>query len=327
MRIQKLFIGFIVAVTLCTMYGAQANAQEYITTEPELCSTNHAEGVNPYYDFEFLGSRKKLSFTPGEQEEFILYIKNTGTLPLFSDESGCTFKPIARLGTARERDRQSVLFDYTKGWQSPNRLRLDQARIDPGEKGSFTFIATIPEEKGVYREYFDLVLEGKKWMNKDFAINVDVGEYTDENREFLQYIQESRKVNRDELKGEKSIEVVIAQQRMYLKVGDIVIREFPISTGTWRTPTPYGNTTVFHKQDVRVAAKWPHYIMPKWMSFRAGGYGIHALPSIAYDNGYYWTEALNHIGTRRSHGCIRLLPKDAEFAYEFADIGTPVRVR
>ncbi len=327
MRIQKLLIWLIGVITLCSSYGATTYAQEYITTESDICTIEHEEGANPYYDFEFLGSRKKLSFTPGEQTKFTLYIENTGTIPLFSDESGCRFRPIARLGTTRERDRQSALFDYTKGWQSPNRIRLDQARLDPGEKGSFTFIASIPEEKGIYREYFDLVLEGKKWMNKDFAINVDVGEYVGENREFLQYIQESRKVNREELYGEKSIEVVIARQRMYLKVGDIVIKEFPVSTGTWRTPTPYGHATIFHKQDVRVAAKWPHYIMPKWMSFRAGGYGIHALPSIAYDNGYYWTEALNHIGTRRSHGCIRLLPQDAEFAYEFADIGTPVWVR
>jgi lipoprotein-anchoring transpeptidase ErfK/SrfK len=113
---------------------------------------------------------------------------------------------------------------------------------------------------------------------------------------------------------------------MYLKVGDIVIREFPISTGTWRTPTPYGNTQIYYKQEVRVGAKWPHYIMPKWMNFRHGGYGIHALPSIQYGNGWFWREALNHIGTRRSHGCIRLLPADAEFAYEWTPVGTAVWV-
>ena len=66
--------------------------------------------------------------------------------------------------------------------------------------------------------------------------------------------------------------------------------------------------------------------MPNWMTFRANGYGIHALPSISYDNGRYWHEALNHIGTRRSHGCIRLLPQDAKYAYGFADIGTKVVV-
>jgi len=66
--------------------------------------------------------------------------------------------------------------------------------------------------------------------------------------------------------------------------------------------------------------------MPKWMMFRKGGYGIHALPSLANDRGVFWREALSHIGSPRSHGCIRLLPKDAEFAYNFADVGTTVTV-
>lgn len=324
---KKLLASLILVITLSTANAQSIFAQSYQTEQPDICNTQHEEGIDPSYDFEFLGTRKKLNFEPGEEAEIIVYIENTGTIPLFSDESGCTFRPIARLGTAKDRDRESALFQHADGWQSPNRIRMDQERVDPGEKGSFTFTAKMPAEEGIYVEYFDLVLEGKQWMNREFAINFDVGEYAVENRDYLQYVDTSRRVTKDDLNGEKSIEVVIATQRMYLKIGDIVIKEFPVSTGKWSTPTPYGHTQILFKQEVRVAAKWPHYIMPKWMSFRAGGYGIHALPSIAYDNGYYWTEALNHIGTRRSHGCIRLLPWDAEFAYNFAEVGTPVWVR
>lgn len=324
---KKYIIYGALTTAIFSLFASSAFAQSFSTTEPDLCQTQLDNGVSPKYDFEFLGSRKKLNFEKGEQAEIIVYIQNTGTLPMFSDESGCTFRPIARLGTARDRDRDSALFAKLDGWQSPNRIRLDQQRLNPGEKGSFTFTAQIPQEDGIYREYFDLVLEGKQWMNKEFAINFDVGEFISENRDYLLYVNNSRRVSQEDLNGEKSIEVVIASQKMYLKVGNITIREFPVSTGTYKTPTPYGTTKILNKQEVRVSGAWPHYIMPKWMGFRAGGYGIHALPSIRYDNGYYWREALNHIGTRRSHGCIRLLPQDAEFAYNFAEVGTSVLVR
>lgn len=324
---KNLFAGLLLTIFAFSLSVSGVSAQSYATAQPDICNTQYDDGTNPYYDFEYLGAKRKLNFTPGEKAEIVLYIENTGTLPLFSDESGCSFRPIARLGTARERDRESILFEESDGWQSPNRIRLDQARLDPGERGSFTFTAQMPSEEGIYREYFDLVLEGKQWMNKEFAVNFDVGEYVATNRDYLEYVDTSRRVTKKDLNGQKSIEVVIATQRMQLKVGDIVIRDFPVSTGKYSTPTPYGHTQILNKQEVRVSGAWPHYIMPKWMGFRAGGYGIHALPSLSFDNGYFWTEALNHIGTRRSHGCIRLLPWDAEFAYNFAEVGTPVWVR
>ncbi|MCD6110042.1 L,D-transpeptidase [bacterium] len=325
---KKFFVYGLLASTLSFLFANATFAQNYVTPEPDYCLNQYNESTNPYYDFEFLGSKRKLNFKKGEKAEVTIYIKNTGSLPMFSDESECTkFRPITRLGTARERDRSSILFGHLPGWQSPNRIRLDQKRLNPGEKGSFTFVAQMPQEEGIYREYFDVVLEGKQWINKDFAINFDIGEYTSENRDYLKYINTSKRVSKEDLNGEKLIEVTIATQKMRLKVGDIVIREFPVSTGTYSHPTPRGHTRIILKQQVRVAGKWPHYIMPKWLGFRAGGYGIHALPSLSFDNGYYWTEARNHIGTRKSHGCIRLLPKDAEFTYNFASVGTQVWVR
>jgi len=324
---NKVLTYAISGIVFVSLFISTALAQSYVTKQPDVCLTQYTKGTNLHYDFEFLGTKRKLHFEKGEKAKVVVYIKNTGTIPMFSDESGCNFRPIARLGTTRERDRSSILFGHLDGWQSPNRIRLDQKRLDPGEKGSFTFTAQIPNEEGVYREYFDVVLEGKQWMKKDFAINFDVGEYLNQNRDHLKYVHTSKKITKEDLNGEKSIEVTISTQRMRIKVGDIVIREFPVSTGSYKHPTPRGHTRILSKQKVRVAGKWPHYIMPKWLGFRAGGYGIHALPSLSFDNGYYWTEALNHIGTRRSHGCIRLLPKDAEFIYNFADVGTPVWVR
>lgn len=329
---MKKLISLSLCLIILVIGASTASAQNYKLKQPSICDYTYNNGGELKYDYEFLGTRKKLISKPGEIEKVIVYFENTGTIPLYSDDSGCgDFKPMARLGTENYKDRESIFYttssEVDTGWITPHRIKLDQTIVKPGEKGSFTFYIKAPADNAVYREYFDIVLEGKSWMGKPFPINFDVGSFLKDNRDFLQYVDTTRRIGQEDLNGDKSIEVSIAEQRMYLKVGDLTVRVFPVSTGKSSTPTPYGKTQIINKQEVRVSAAWPHYIMPKWMMFRAGGYGIHALPSLSFDNGYFWTEALNHIGTRRSHGCIRLLPDDAVFAYDFAEVGTPVLVR
>ncbi len=326
-----LSLGIVLTIGTFAFGACTASAQSYKPEQPSVCSYNYKDGVELKYDFEFLGTRKKLISKPNEIEKVVVYIQNTGTIPFYSDDSGCDFRPIARLGTEKYKDRESVFYtensDKDTGWIAPHRIKLDQEIVKPGEKGSFTFYIKAPEDNALYREYFDIVLEGKKWMEKPFVVNFDVGTYLNEKRDYVKYVDTTRRIGPEDINGEKSIEVSIAEQRMFLKVGDIIIRQFPVSSGKYSTPTPYGKTQILNKQDVRVGGAWPHYIMPQWMMFRSGGYGIHALPSLSFDNGYFWTEALNHIGTRRSHGCIRLLPNDAVFAYEFGEVGMSVIVR
>jgi lipoprotein-anchoring transpeptidase ErfK/SrfK len=174
------------------------------------------------------------------------------------------------------------------------------------------------------------VVEGKSWLRNqaEFKFDLRVGE-AGQDEKILQYTRDilmSLNLTDPQFSGKKSIQVDLSSQRMYLKLGDITLKTFPVSTGKAKTPTPVGTTKITLKQEVRVAGGWPHYIMPKFMQFRKGGYGIHALPSLGNDRGVYWREALSHIGSPRSHGCIRLLPEDAEFAYNFAEVGTEVKV-
>lgn len=61
--------------------------------------------------------------------------------------------------------------------------------------------------------------------------------------------------------------------------------------------------------------------------FRPSGYGLHALPSLGNDGGIFWTEALTHIGIPVSHGCVRILPEDAIWLYDFTEIGDTVTVQ
>lgn len=261
-------------------------------------------------------------------------IQNTGNTTWFSEAVDCPGQSTTYLGTTRNQDRESIfhapaVFGDTK-WLKANRIQMKTPRVDPGQIAEFTIIGHAPAKEGIYREYFAPVVEQKTWINDkaEFKFDIIVGN-PEKNENILKYTRNilmSMNLTDPEFIGKKKIIVDISEQKMYLKLGEMTLKSFPISTGTTRTPTPIGTTSIQFKQEVRVAASSPHYIMPKFMQFRRGGYGIHALPSLANDRGVFWREALNHIGTRRSHGCIRLLPDDANFTYDFAEVGTPVQV-
>ena len=261
-------------------------------------------------------------------------ITNTGNVPWFSGSSGCQEQSTTYLGTTRDQDRLSVfhapiVFGETN-WYTGNRIKMKTPRVDPGETAEFLFVGHAPTTPGVYREYFAPVVEGQSWIKDqaEFKFDIKVGVPAEEEK-ILKYTRDilmSLNLTAPEFSGNKKILIDISEQNMYLKLGDVTIKTFRVSTGKSRTPTPIGTTSIQFKQDVRVAASRPHYIMPLFMQFRKGGYGIHALPSLANDRGVFWTEALNHIGSPRSHGCVRLLPDDAVFTYDFADVGTPVQV-
>ncbi len=292
-------------------------------TEPEKVTTGA----------RIIGTKSLAVVANKEIFQTTVFVSNEGNTPWFSENSGCG-KNYVYLGTDNSRDRSSPFyykdFIFGTGWTAPNRIKLDNDRVEPGEMGTFTFLSQAPEENGMYREFYTPMMEGVTWMDSaKFSLDTKVGdfEWAPVNLDLYKFIQDSTNLLNIDLNGEKSIVVDLSDQRMHVKVGDYTIREFIVSSGSYKHPTPVGETKIFQKQQVRVSGSSPHYIMPKWMAFRAGGYGIHALPSLANDRGVYWREALNHIGTRRSHGCIRLLPADADWMYEFAEIGTTVKVQ
>ncbi len=290
--------------------------------------------AKPVYSGQLLSVIAPPVAEPGQLVGISVKIKNTGNATWFSGDAECPGQSATYLGTTRNQDRNSafhapLVFGET-AWLTGSRIKMKTARVNPGDTAEFIFNAHTPSEPGIYREYFAPVIEGKAWVKDaaEFKFDMKVGQPV-EDEQVLKYTRDilmSINLTDPKFIGEKKIIVDLSTQRMTLKLGDIALKNFPVSTGTNSHPTPVGTTKIQFKQNVRVAGSRPHYIMPLFMQFRKGGYGIHALPSLANDRGVYWREALNHIGTRRSHGCIRLLPADAEFAYSFADVGTEVQV-
>ncbi len=298
------------------------------------CDMTYPDKID--YSGEFLSVDVPSLVQPNQIFEITAQIKNTGNIPWLSSRTNCQGQSMTFLGTDKLQDRLSELFPRTyitdSRWYSGNRIVMDTLRVEPGEVATFKFTAQAPNKNGLYREFFSPVIEGKSWIRDkaSFHFDLQVGELPENSEEILKYsnrIQSSMNLLNPSFEGgEKRILISISKQTMEVYWGDALISTFPVSTGTVKTPTPLGTMKIQFKQDVRVAQSYPHYIMPQFMQFKAGGYGIHALPSLANDKGVFWREALDHIGTRRSHGCVRLLPKDSDFLYNFAEVGTEVKV-
>lgn len=303
--------------------------------EEDVCYMPYLGDESAKYDAEIITVRKKFKFDLKEEFKVKVYVKNTGNVPWFSPDSKCEGTRVF-LGTTRDDGHFSPFYSdsgkkYT-GWATRNKIRLDRGnkRVDPGEIASFTFYATADSENSIYREFFAPQLDNGTYLrNAEFKIDIYSGE-NDENdsatRTKLFYAYKSMNIDEINPDGERSIEVDLSEQKMVLKIDEYVLREFKVSTGKSSTPTPKGTFKVMEKNEVRVGAAAPHYVMPYFQRLTAGGVGLHALPSLANDGGTFWTEARDHIGRPASHGCIRMLPEDAQFAFDFTEVGDPVTV-
>jgi len=311
-----------------------------LTGSPECSFDMPAQGV---FSARPIKNTLGLKVMPNQKFRMALFFENTGNIPWFSGNTNCQNVPIVSLGTTRSLDRQSAFLNG-------NRVMIKDEKIDPGQIAAFEFEVTAPEAADIYREFFALVIENRTWM-KDSEIMVDfhVGNTVESEEDVAkkaELIPISMKFSELDLSAPKSLEVDLSEQKMYVRIGDKLIRVFRTSTGKADTPTPTGNYDIEFKQQVRIAGGGTPYIMPKWQAFYKGA-GIHALPSLGnaklrhrilqlepdeeaptewFQDDSLWTEAVDHIGRPVSHGCVRLLPDDAAFVFDFTDVGTPIAI-
>lgn len=257
-----------------------------------------------------------------------LYLKNTGTSPWLSDKAGCSGKPVMRLGTAKEYDRASNFYNKEdSAWITKNRIAMKEQRVEPGEIATFTFSAKTGSEVEIYKEFFQPAVESVGWINSPATtaeIEVRVGNVSDELLYRANIMNHSDKASTFTITGEPTVYVNLTTQKTRISFGDTVVREYTVSTGHYKTPTPPGRFKILQKQDLRIGSKKPHYRMPQFQLLTPSGVGFHALPYLVNDKGTFWKEALSNIGQRVSHGCVRLLPEDAEDLFNITKVGTQV---
>jgi len=122
---------------------------------------------------------------------------------------------------------------------------------------------------------------------------------------------------------DKWIEVDTTNKRMYAYEQNTLVRTFLISAGAPGTPTPTGQFAIYAKyiqQDMRGRnVDGSSYFQPHvpWINYFYGDYAIH---------GNYW-RPLSYFGNvNSSHGCVGIVDSDAQWAYSWAPVGTPVIV-
>jgi len=113
----------------------------------------------------------------------------------------------------------------------------------------------------------------------------------------------------------RAIVVSVAEQRIYAYENGQLVRSHLVSTGRPETPTVLGDYKVYVKY-VADDMSGPGYFLPQvpYTMYFYSGYAIH---------GTYWH---NSFGRRMSHGCVNLPTAEAKWFFDFASVGTPVRV-
>jgi hypothetical protein len=104
-----------------------------------------------------------------------------------------------------------------------------------------------------------------------------------------------------------------------------VIRSWLVSGSKYNNETP-GTHVVYSRSEVSTAwngkAYLPHMI--RWLKTDIGAIGFHGIPRHVSDGSRY--EKDSELGTRLSGGCTRQADLDADFMWDFAQIGTKVVV-
>ncbi|WP_418790126.1 L,D-transpeptidase family protein [Phosphitispora sp. TUW77] len=110
-----------------------------------------------------------------------------------------------------------------------------------------------------------------------------------------------------------SVELLISVDKQTLTVYDDKkeFKVYHVAVGKNETPTPVGIWQIKRK-----AKNWGTGFGSRWMGLNVpwGIYGIHG------------TNKPWSIGSRASHGCIRMLNRDVEELYEWVELGTVVRI-
>jgi lipoprotein-anchoring transpeptidase ErfK/SrfK len=113
----------------------------------------------------------------------------------------------------------------------------------------------------------------------------------------------------------KSIVVSTQKQRIYAYENGQLVHSYLVSTGLPDTPTVLGDYKIYVKYTA-TDMHGPDYFLPNvpYTMYFYQGYGIH---------GTYWHNAF---GRPMSHGCVNLPTPEAKWFFDWADVGTPVRV-
>ncbi|HEU4323718.1 MAG TPA: L,D-transpeptidase [Roseiflexaceae bacterium] len=120
---------------------------------------------------------------------------------------------------------------------------------------------------------------------------------------------------------ERRIDIDITKQLLTAYEGETQVYQAPVATGKDGFNTPTGTFAIYSRIPIQTMVgegggeSWYVPDIP-WVQYVVGGVALH---------GTYWHDQWG-TGYRLSHGCINLNIDDAQWLYEWADIGTTVEI-
>ena len=93
-------------------------------------------------------------------------------------------------------------------------------------------------------------------------------------------------------------------QHMHVKIDGVNTYDWLVSTGGPGHDTPTGTYNVFRMEKEHFSQEWDNAPMPNSMFFTPMGHAIHG------------SSHISRLGTRASHGCVRLAPENAAILFE-----------
>ncbi|OAN48288.1 hypothetical protein A6A03_08870 [Chloroflexus islandicus] len=119
----------------------------------------------------------------------------------------------------------------------------------------------------------------------------------------------------------RRIEVDLARQQLFAYEDQLLVFTAPVATGRDGFNTPRGAFAIYYRlpeQTMTGCLGGECWYVPNipWVQYVVGGVALH---------GTYWHNA-HGTGVRMSHGCINLRIDDAQWLYEWADLGVPVQI-
>ena len=136
--------------------------------------------------------------------------------------------------------------------------------------------------------------------------------------------KEKARLKKLEIKRKKrdrriKIKITLSTQTMKVYKGEKSLYTWKVSTARKGYKTPIGKYKAMYLEKLHLSKEYKNARMPHSIFFKGGGYAIHG------------TKAINKLGKRASHGCVRLNPKNAKRLYllvlKYGKINTSIEIK
>jgi lipoprotein-anchoring transpeptidase ErfK/SrfK len=219
----------------------------------------------------------------------------------------------------KANDVQTVV-GFFNAWPEGVRTGINVAGGDVDGDRRDEIVASVAGAGGpqvkVFEAYGKEINPGFFTYEEDFrgGVNVAVGNIDNEKKaEIITAPSKLKPTGRTDL--ERYVLVDLSEQRLYAYREGYLENSFLISSGL-TGPTPTGEFHIFHKIYNHLYSG-PGYYLPNTL------YNMEFYPHY-YLHGAYWH---NNFGHPMSHGCVNISYPNAEWLYNWTDVGTTVFVQ